>query len=280
MSAIKVDPNLGGRVIPANPARPDSFRWTRTGGGTVAQSYTGPYADLFVLGQSLSLEFDSVDIQRQGEGDIYKLTAAQNAPEVQETHEVVGVHMTQAKMYNKVVQSKLTAKGIADPKRILCDLLRICNKLKADQVKYAAAITEIEKVLEDYLSVDPGSVGSDLLALCVNIFKDVTLNGDQFLQVNFSYRHTFIYAERIFVDYDLSPAYADVQKFFTEDQLRTAESVPASFKFPKQVQDNTKTAFWLKQAPHVSLTYGQKRQVVVEYLFADEWSDLYYAAKT
>jgi hypothetical protein len=290
MSAIK-----GWRVISPvtspNLGNPDSFKWTRTGGAAISYTYSnGPFADLFAIGADLSTDYDSIDIVKNGEGNTYKLVAAQNGDEVNETHEVNGSHVTQNRIDNlklmqmvgALISTAFYGSQSAEDKAaaliirpVLAEIIRYANKVKADQSSYSTALDDLFVRLLDL-------TGHDLAAepLIEQIMQDLITRGDQFLQASYTYRHTYVYADRIYNRAAHPEIFQKVNYVYTEAKMRTAESIPNDFYIPQSILPNSggvaKPAYWLKMAPTASLTFGQKRVVSIIYQFADEWLDYLY----
>lgn len=267
----------GWRVIPPDADFPEAFRWTRTSGPALSIACKGPFNEMYNLGQTLTEDFDSIEIVREGEGTMYRLTAAQNGDEIQEVHEVSGSHFTQPVRSNLRIRNNFTSYGVLEVDQVIASTLTHVTNVQNGKTKYDKAILLIDDVLSETGVMAVGGNTSAAGQLIRELFDHYLTYGDNFLQVQYTYRHTLIFAERIFKNYDTDAIYENVEKIHTETQLRNAEQIPTNFYLPKQVTDNTKTAQWLKQAPSVALTYGQKRSLAIDYLFADEISTMLYA---
>jgi len=252
----------GNYVIPFNLDPPvTEWQWRR-GSGAASQIWMeGSFIDLYNQTGALQQNFDSIDI-RQKSGTWYRLEAAQASDQVTVIHEVSGTNLLQSKLINPVIRAHLTSGEITR-------ISAVVNKFKRSE----GSSSDYTTLLEDVAAISATVYAGDL---AVDLAHDDT----QFLNVQYAYRHTQIIAART---YDANPglfsnAYVNVNRIFSESGLRTAESIPNNFGLPPKVVDNVSPAQWLKQAPHSHLTYGQKRVLINEYLWADTWSTTYYLA--
>ena len=240
------------------------------------------------IGSNLSLLADSVDIQREEGSDWYQLVVAQNGDDVQEIHEVMGGHFTQSVLFNSIFQKALTDAGVpaVDLLRLLSRIQNEANRVKSGQESLSEAVDNCGGELD----LAPDEIPGALAAALENALAQLVLGGDQFLQVQWTYRRSFMYAERIWQSVDASvwaQRYRNVEAIHTETQLQAAEDIPASLYLPKAVGCSSAiasgaaaaagdTCEWLKQAPNITLSYNQKRAFTIEYLAADKWSRLLY----
>lgn len=255
----------GDYVIPFSLDPPiTEWQWRR-GSGAASQIWMeGSFIELYNQTGALSENFDSIDI-RQKSGTWYRLEAAQASDQVTIIHEVSGTNLMQSKLINPIIRANLSAE--------------IISRIATEVDNYKRAGDSSSTAYTDFLATISTISGGSTYAgdLAVDLVHDDT----QFLNVQYAYRHTLIVAART---YDANPGlfaytYANVNRIFYESGMRSAEGIPNNFSLPRRISDGA-AAEWLKQAPHSQLTYGQKRVLVDEYLFADTWSRSYYALAT
>jgi hypothetical protein len=272
-------------LAPTLGAPVKSFRWTRAGGGAETVQFEGSYADMKAKGLGLTYDFDTIEITQKGNDEWYVLTASQHDPLPQVTCEVVGGHMTQMKAYNAKLRFILAEIGVPFDQdaptdkttEVIGNFIREVNKMKSMQgYTYQTALAECRNIM-----LQAGVSAGDTEIWAKKIFDDLALNGEQFMQVTYHFRRTVVMPERVFWDTDLRPWYAYVNYIHTEADLRFAEGIPETpggwyFQLPKQVRYPTLPGEWLKMAPRIRITYGHKRELTSEYIFADVWSRLLY----
>lgn len=253
----------------------ESFRWTRTGGPAITVKCQGSYDACYGIGQNMVDDFDVIEINRQPGSEWCILTASQNGDDVQEIHEVTGNHLTQNKWLNPVVVNRFLGEGmtLANYQKMAAELARKIQTFKGNDTATAV----IDTLISDCNGIANGLGWTGPATDTVeNIVKDIVANGDFYVTTQYVYRHTYQYADRIWKDLDTSSYFKNVNRIHTEGQLRAVEIVPTGFWLPKQMIDDTTGAQWLKCAPNAALAIGQKRSVVIEYLWADTWNAVHY----
>ena len=245
------------------------INWTRSSGAAQSVFYEGSFEDMEARATELQEDYDSIRVSRvRGKGGWCRVDAAQAGDAITEIHEVHGSSLTQDKIFNSI-QKKLFTDGGEDATTMAKIAVEVRKALSGGQT-YSDMTGAVADIWNNSVAFD---------------FADELFQyGEQFLNLQYSYEHTIVVAERIFAQTpSIIPGYANLFKYVnqihTETQLRTAESIPASFALPPKVVDNSATAEWLKQAPTSSLTVGQKREIKVMYLFADKWLTGDYVAR-
>lgn len=270
-------------ALPFNWENIESWRWQRSGGPAIQEEFKGNFPDMFTIAGQLMPYFDALSIEKIS-GEFFKLTAAQSGEEITEIHEVQGMNFTQNKLYSLVLYNRLYALaaelnggGGLSPaaldflvKSIMSNIAKEVQKYKSGEQDYDEMKTNVEALF--------ASAATDAAAIGLEFMDDLDRNGDQFLQVQYTYRHTIVIAERIFVANSgtFAGAYNNTHQIFSEAQLIAREAIPSEFVLPPSVLNINAPSEWLKQPTHSNLTTGQKRHLVTEYLSADRWSRLYY----
>lgn len=254
-----------------------AYEWRRTGGPTVQIAREGSYVSLMAMVPELKLSYDAISIKQKQSGGWFRLEAAQNADGITDIHEVTGSNLSQAKGLNQNIRGNFPSltSGAID---------KIIAKVKAEVLKVQQSTEDdaVDVAWENVKRAIELQGGVTSLEYCADLVREFS-NGSEFLNTQYTYRHTVVCAERYFSDVANTSVFADAYKYvhqiFTEDQLRTAELIPATFVFPPQVSDGAKKGEWLKEPSHCELTYNQKRTITSEYTFADSWSRILYKVK-
>jgi hypothetical protein len=230
----------------------------------------------------LQVNFDIIDIRRQA-GDWFKVEASQAGEGLTHIWEVSGTNLSRSKALSPILQSQLCGVNTENSSKLI------------QKIKLAVRDLESEKFTADEAerNVDMWSaIYGAPQETARSLFIDIANNGEFFLDVSYTFRHTFVCPERTFIantgEFAIWNArlFANVNRVHTETQLRQWEGptsgtyLGAWFLLPRKLSDVSLTAEWIKQAPHESFTRGQKRETVVEYLHCDYASRLYYANAT
>ena len=274
--------------IPAAGAADDvvQYEWRRTGGPAVQIFREGSYATLADMVPTLQASYDSISIKQKTGGGWYRMECAQNGDGITEIHEVSGSNLSQAKNLSSPLRDLAKSMGIPedlvhlDNDKVGIFLVNVAGAVNAMYTSNLTSPYEVTLKLVKDLIIQYG--GTEIDGFSAKLIRELSF-GKEYLQTQYTYRHTVVCAERYFSDVVnaayFQNAYKDVHKIFTEAQLRTAELIPDAFPLPPQISDNTKPAEWLKEPSHSELTYNQKRTITSEYTFADIWSRLLYAEK-
>lgn len=262
------------------------WQWTR-GSGAKTQSFReGSYAGLRARFKNPDKTiWDSITLKPNGSGpngqsDWWRADMAQADDQINDTQEVVGSNLTQSKLLNQVLINQFIALGVpvddfdGNPTlgvgSVISQISSLVNKFKADAQTYTFASLQGDVAL---------LVPTLARNLAWRFMNDLNQNGDTCLQSQYCFRRTLTMSQRAFDDGGqtlFAGIFDDTDVVFTETMLRAVESIPDFFELPPKVINNSQDAFWLKQPTH-SRFDNNKREITLEYLFADEWSDLYYA---
>lgn len=237
------------------------LHWTRGGGESLQKFIEGKWSKVYSDLQFAKADWDSAVITRKG--DWWRLELSQNGDTLTDIHEIQGSNLMQSKVYNTVLKAQFTALAM-DESHI--------SRIAAEVQKYKTGAQSYAEMASAVATIGNNN------AVAFDLMDDLDRNGDQFLQVQYCYRHSVIMSERFFNSNSETfwGIYDNVSRIFTEDALYDVEVIPEEFALPQRVLDGD-PAEWLKQPPHANHTSGQRRELVNEYIFADEWSRLYYA---
>jgi hypothetical protein len=263
----------GDRVIkPFNQpgdAGVEMFTWNRGGGQSIQKFWMGNWNETLARLGLLQRDWDSITIRRE-KGGMFRLDAAQSGDDYTEIHEVTGTNLMQSKLFSLVLKQKFVTAGVpaATALTIISKIANEVRKYQNQQQTYAEMQAAVAATVSSY---------SGAATLASSLMDDLDRNGEQFLQVQYVYTHTVSVAERVFQANAASfqGVYDNVERVHSESQVFNYENIPAEFYLPQRVLDGA-PAEWLKQPPRAVLTSGQRRELTVTYLFADEWSRLYY----
>lgn len=259
--------------LPNSSAPISEWRWTRQSGTTRSLWREGPFNSLLAQTEGLKLQYDSIVISRKI-GNWFRLEAAQADDNISELFEVIGSNLMQSKIFGLVLRARFRTAGFAGSEDELSEkissIAASVNNYKTGQgVTYASMVSEVTALFP----------AGDQLTIALRLMDDLDRNGDSFLTAQYAFRHTISLSERAFLENGsslFSGLYDATDMVFTEDELRAVEFVPNEFIMPKKVIDNSQPQVWLKQPSHAVFT-NNRRTVVLDYLGADEWSDLHYA---
>lgn len=246
------------------------WKWTRGSGEAQQIFLRGSYSNLrFNHAPGIAEIYDSIVI-RHVSGEMYELIAAQSGDDISEIHDVDASNLTQNTLVNLRVKKQFTEAGVLEEEYvpIVVKIQGEVNKFRNGSQSYSAMTGAVSTI------AGGRQCGFDLM-------DNLAKWGDQFLNAQYCYRHTIRIAERIFVGSNglFGDIYANTHKIFTEEQLRSAENIPTGFALPQKVIDNSQPAQWLKQPSRNRYVVGQCREVVLEYLFADEWDEFKYTTQ-
>lgn len=279
--------NKAGVPLPVDWRLITQWKWNRGGGPALSISAEGSFPDMFAAASRLTGNYDSINISRK-QGDWFRLEAAQNGDTITEIHEVHGTSLSQNIMTNPVLKSQLisSTSGTASP--IIDDSADIGASALGFSVVVAKIRAAVNKFLvdQDYTSmkkaVENACGGASPAPLVARQIMDRMCRGvDYFFNVQYTYTHTIIVAERIFIANNgtFEGAYDDILNVFTEEKLRRSwndggEGIPDEFRLPKG--SNGAAGEYLKLSASINLTTGQKRTIVSNYQFADSIDRLLY----
>lgn len=265
----------GNTQIPYTGLAPvDGYSWSRTAGPAVKIWYKGTYAAMMAKVPTLQVDFDTIDITRiNGQGEFWRLDAAQVGDTIQHIYEVNGSDLTQPRSQNLKLLKTFTDAGLTGK-----EISTVANCVEGWRSGiFGTDYKQLESKIFDALFA-AGADPSFISTTAMDFADDLIRGGDNFLQSQFTFKHSIVCAERIWAANagDFANVFEDTGKIHEETDMRTAEAIPASFILPKSISQPTQPAVWLKRPPRVELTYNQKRTLTVEYLCADQWSSLYY----
>lgn len=284
---IGITPPKIGLTLPSDWKLITQWKWNRGGGPALSIFAEGSFPDMYAAASRLTGNYDSISISRK-QGDWFHLEAAQNGDTITEIHEVHGTSLSQSIMTNPVLKSQLISSTAGTASPIVDDSTDIGSSTLGFSVVVAKIRAAVNKFLtdQDYntmkKSVETACGGASPAPLVARQIMDRMCRGiDYFYNVQYTYTHTIIVAERVFIANNgtFEGAYDDVLKVFTEGQLRRSwndggESIPDEFRLPKTI--NGVDGEFLKLSASINLTSGQKRTIVSNYQFADYIDRLMY----
>lgn len=270
----------GDASIPAGA--PIEWKWTRGQGPALQIFQEDSYANLLLAATTSPIkdDFDAITI-RQKNGTWYRMEASQSGDGLVHVHECKGSHLMQSKLYNLVLKKQAVAiyPGLTD-----IQWAQIVNATGAEGAKLKAG-TEDDNAMVTAIGVAIATALGEaapagMVLLCSKVARDINAQGEQCYQSQFTYTHKITLPDRTFGSTPVAGLFDNINRTFTESELRTAEDIPLLFPLPQSVSNPAAPSVWLKGATQISLTSQQRRELVTEYLAADVWSDLYYEAKT
>jgi hypothetical protein len=243
----------------------DRWTWTRASGESWQKFWEGSWSQCLSRANLLKSNWDHITISRKA-GNWFRLDASQGGDEYTEIHEVQGSSMTQSVLLSTVAKKRFVDSGVAD-----ADAFTMMSKIAAEVRKYQSNQQTYAE-----MAAAVATIGSNNQT-AFDFMDMLDRYGDQALQSQYIYTHTTVVSERMFeaagANFEL--VYEGTNRIHTEDEVFAAENIPAEFRLPPRILDGA-PAEWLKQAATARTTSGQRRELIVSYLFADEWDRFKY----
>lgn len=255
-----------------NEAAPVSlWKWQRGAGASKSLWREGAYANLMAQVPTLQESYDSITITRKI-GAWFRLEAAQADDNLTEVFEVLGSHLSQSKLFNLRLREQFIAAGLTSPSESISKVAAAVQRYKSEGTGSAA---DYQRMVA---TVTAEFAAGAQLDLALRFMDDLDQNGDTTVVSQYSFQRSISMSERAYLENGstlFSGIYRYTDQIFTEAELRFEEAIPDEFPLPPSVLNNNAPALWLKQPTKCTQT-NNRRTVTTEYLFADEWSTLYF----